>query len=251
MIKKTDDTSWEPASEWYHDLVGAEGHYYHQHVIFPELTKLLKTKKTDLSLLDMACGQGAFANTVPNNFHYEGVDISPSFIKLAKKNHPTKAFHLQDVCKPFDLKKTFTHATMILAFQNIEHPVIALGNIKRHLKQGGTLILVLNHPCFRIPRQTSWGIDDDKKNQYRRIDSYMTSMTIPMDVHPGRKTSSQTLSFHYPLSQIFSFLQETGFTVTNILEWISDKTSTGKYAKIENRARKEFPLFLTIIAKSL
>lgn len=250
-MKKTNITSWEPASEWYHDLVGTEGHYYHQHVIFPELAKLLKTKKTDLSLLDMACGQGAFAGIVPSNFHYEGVDISPSFINLAKKSHPKKSFHLQDVCKPFDLGKTFTHATMILAFQNIEHPIIALGNIKRHLKQGGTLILILNHPCFRIPRQTSWGIDEEKKTQYRRIDSYMTSMSIPMDVHPGRKGSSQTLSFHHPLSQIFSFLQETGFAVHNLLEWTSDKTSIGKYAKMENRSRKEFPLFLTIVAKSL
>ncbi|MBM3191464.1 MAG: class I SAM-dependent methyltransferase [Chlamydiae bacterium] len=247
----SDSTSWEPAGEWYHGLVGSEGHYYHRHIIFPELLKLLKTKKENLSLLDMACGQGAFAKALPKNFHYEGVDISPTLIRQAKQQCPDKIFHLHDICIPFDLGKTFTHATMILAFQNLDNPLEALRNIKHHLKQGGTLVLVLNHPCFRIPRQSSWGLDEHKKNHYRRIDIYMSRLKIPLDVHPGNKNSAHTLSFHYPLSDIFSFLQQAGFAVHHLLEWVSDKVSTGKHAKIENRARLEFPLFLTLLAKSL
>lgn len=78
-------TSWEKASRWYNDIVGEEGHYYHQHVIFPLLSDLLKTKKLDLSLLDLGCGQGAFASVVPKNYSYTGVDISPSLSSLLKK----------------------------------------------------------------------------------------------------------------------------------------------------------------------
>lgn len=246
-------TSWEGASEWYNSLVGTDGHYYHQHVIFPHLLKILKTQKKDLSMLDLGCGQGAFAQVLPKDFSYDGVDLSSSLIRMAKKNNiqPNRAFHQHDVCQPFDLHKTFTHAAMILSFQNVAHPKGSLQNAKKHLKQGGVFILVLNHPCFRIPRQSSWEIDESKKIQYRRIDTYMTSMTIPIEAHPGKAKGTQTFSFHYPLSTIFALLQETGFSVSNLFELCSDKMSTGKNAKMENRARGEIPLFLTIVAKSL
>jgi ubiquinone/menaquinone biosynthesis C-methylase UbiE len=253
MEKKSKPTSWENASEWYNNLVGSEGHYYHQHVIFPHLLKILKTKKQHLSMLDLGCGQGAFSQVLPEEFAYEGVDISSSFIKMAKKHNtlPNRAFHEYDLCQPFNLDKTFTHAAMILSLQNIADPKAALQNAKTHLKQGGTLLLVINHPCFRVPRQSSWEIDEDKKIQFRRIDTYMTPLEVPIDVHPGKSQTIKTLSFHYSLSQIFSFLQETGFTVASLSELCSDKLSTGKNAKMENKARKEIPLFMNIIAKSL
>jgi SAM-dependent methyltransferase len=247
------NTSWEESSQWYHNLVGKEGHYYHKQVIFPHILKLLKTKKTDLSMLDLGCGQGVFALTLPKEFSYDGVDLSPSLITLAKKHAslPHRSFHHHDVCEPFDLGKTFTHVAMILSLQNLANPKGALTNAKKHLKQGGTLLIVLNHPCFRIPRHSSWHVDESHKVQYRRIDSYLTPQSIPIDMHPGEPTSASTLSFHYPLSLIFSFLQECGFTVSNLTELCSDKVSIGKYAKIENRARNEIPLFLTLVAKSL
>ena len=255
MSKVTKNTtSWEEASSWYHDIVGKEGHYYHQHVIFPKLAKILTSKKQDLSLLDLGCGQGAFSEIVPSNYSYDGVDISPTFIKLAKKQYQacvTRNFHLHDLCQPFDLKKTFTHATMLLSFQNIEDPLSAFTNVKKHLKQGGTLIIVLNHPCFRIPRQSSWGVDEDKKVQYRRLDMYLSSYKAPIEIHPGKKEKVITYSFHRSLQEISSFLSKTGFAITGLEEWTSDKKSTGKFAKMENKAREEFPLFLTILAKSL
>lgn len=254
MKKPNSSTSWEPASEWYHDLVGSDGHYYHQHLIFPLLSKLLATRKENLSLLDLGCGQGVLSDALPKNYSYVGVDVSPSLIKLAKKTHqlhPEREFYLQDVCVPFDLGRQFTHATMILSFQNMEEPKTALENIKKHLKQGGSLILVLNHPCFRIPRQSSWQVDPDKKLQYRRIDSYQSSAKIPIDIHPGQKDKTVTYSFHRSLAEIFSLLKDSGFVVADLIELTSDKTSTGKSARMENRARVEIPLFMVLVAKSL
>jgi hypothetical protein len=37
--------------------------------------------------------------------------------------------------------------------------------------------------------------------------------------------------------------------MTAMEEWVSDKKSTGKFATVENRARAEFPLFLTLKMK--
>lgn len=254
MKKKQHETSWETASNWYHEIVGSEGHYYHKHVIFPLIQKLLKTKKKNQSLLDLGCGQGVLSQQIPENYSYDGVDISSTFIKLARKHFQAstqKSFHLYDLCQPFNLDKVFTHAIMVLSFQNLQAPLVALQNAKNHLKQGGTLILVMNHPCFRIPRQTSWGIDDDKKIQYRRIDSYQSPKKIPIDIHPGQKNTTTTFSFHHSLTDIFSMLEQAGFTVASLIESTSDKQSTGKNARMENKAREEIPLFMTIVAKSL
>ena len=137
---------------------------------------------------------------------------------------------------------------MILSLQNINNPVAVLANTSAVLAPKGKLIIVLNHPCFRIPRQTSWGIDSAKKLQYRRIDRYFSPLRIPIDVHPGKPSHKVVWDYHYSLSDYFQFLHQSGFTIELLEEWMSDKQSVGPTAKMENFARKEFPLFLTIVA---
>ena len=231
--------SWEPAANWYDKLVSKEGHYYHQAVIFPKLKKLIG-KSPDV--LDLACGQGALAGQVKCD--YVGVDVAKTLVRSAQKRFPKSRFYTKDLSIPIDLKRTFSTATCILALQNIADPVQLLENAHRHLEEGGRLILVMNHPCFRIPRQSHWGVDEAKKLQYRRIEKYMSAMKIP--IHVAKK---QLLSYHQPLSYYFGLLKNAGFVTTDVQEWVSDKQSSGKAAKMENRARKEFPLFLTIVCE--
>ncbi len=81
---------------------------------------------------------------------------------------------------------------------------------------------------------------------------YSSPLKIPIQTHPGSTDrSSDTWSFHFPLSSYASWLQEAGFVIETIAEWHSDKISTGAKARIENRSRKEFPLFLTLSALKL
>lgn len=243
-------TGWDHVGKWYDEIVGDEGHYYHKHVILPRLLPLLDLAPSS-SLLDLACGQGILARHLPPSLPYTGIDLSPSFIQSAKKQQtPSQRFLTGDICKPLPIKeKTFSHATIILALQNVAHPELAIKNASLHLIHKGRLAIVLNHPCFRIPRQSQWGIDEPKKIQYRRIDRYLTPLTIPIQMHPGKgKESPSTHSFHHSLTDYSRFLREAGFVIERIEEWTSDKISTGKAARMENRAREEFPLFLTIIA---
>lgn len=241
-------TSWEPVQKWYKNIVDEEGHYFHKQIILPGVLKLMGQAS---AVLDLACGTGVLANTLPAAVEYMGIDISPSFIKAAaqKDKNPHHHYQVADVTKPLKLKKSdFTHAALILAAQNLECPKAAFQNAANHLQNGGGLIVVLNHPCFRIPRQSSWGVDEGKKIQYRRIDRYMTEMQIPIQAHPGKKDSPSTLSFHYPLASIVNWLAESGFVIEHMEEWCSDKQSTGKNAKMENRSRSEIPMFLALRA---
>ncbi|MDN3506377.1 MAG: class I SAM-dependent methyltransferase [Simkaniaceae bacterium] len=251
-MAKQSKTSWESSASWYDGAVGQKGHYYHEHVILPKLLKLMDLKKGD-HLLDLACGQGILSRAIPKQVKYTGIDIAKSLIEAAKKRskNPLHSFFTQDVTKALPVSNnSFTHATIVLALQNIENPLSVLKNVSKHLKAGGTLYLVLNHPCFRIPRLSHWGIDETKKLQYRRMDSYLSTQKIPIQMHPGKK-QEQTWSFHHSLSEFTKMLFDSGFAVSLIEEWVSDKKSTGGKARMENRARKEFPLFMTLICKKL
>lgn len=251
--KDVKTTSWEPVGKWYQGAVGDEGLYYHKQIIIPGVVRLLGfSKDKKQGLLDLACGQGILARHVPESVSYVGIDISPTLVKDAKKRdlNSTHEYHVSDVTKPLPIKgSVFTHASIILAIQNIEHPNLVFKNSAKHLEMGGKLIVVMNHPCFRIPRQSSWQVDDSKKLQYRRIDRYYSPLHIPIQAHPSKgEQSSQTWSFHYPLSSYTKWLHEAGFVIETIEEWCSDKASIGANAKMENRSREEFPLFLTLCA---
>lgn len=252
---KKDSTSWEPVKKWYHGAVGEEGLYYHRQIIIPGVLRLMTVQEDSSQppeILDLACGQGVLAKHLPKDISYTGADISPSLIKEAKKSdtNPNHRYLVADVTKPMPIPKAaFSHAAIILALQNIEHPDQVLKNASSYLKKNGKLIIVLNHPCFRIPRQSSWQVDAEKKIQFRRLDRYLSSMKIPIQAHPSKgKQSPETWSFHHPLSAYSQWLLESGFHISLIEEWCSDKISTGAAAKMENRSREEFPLFLTILA---
>jgi len=245
------EKSWEKSSKWYDSIVGKKGHYYHENVILPKLIELMELKKIS-SLLDLACGQGIFSKQLPKSVEYVGVDLSKSLIQSAKKSAKNKKhqFFVKDLEKDLDLeKKDFDAALILLALQNIEKTDLVIKNAKKHLKKGGKFYIVLNHPCFRIPRQTSWEVDERAKIQYRRLNGYMSKQKIPIQTNPSKKDSALTFSYHIPLSTLTECLCKNGFMIEKLEEWCSDKKSTGKKAKMENRARKEFPLFLCIIAQ--
>lgn len=243
-------TSWESSHKWYDSIVGEKGHYYHEQIVLPNSLRLLNLKPND-SLLDLGCGQGVLARSLPDGIKYVGVDAAPSLIQKAraKSKH---SFYVADITAPLKVKQApFSHAALILAVQNLEHVEGAFKNAASNLKPGGLFIIVMNHPCFRIPRQSSWGIDESKKLQYRRLDIYMSSLKIPIQTNPGQKDKSATTwSFHRPLSFYFQKLAEAGFMIQEVEEWVSNKTSTGSKSAMENRSRKEFPLFLTLLGKN-
>lgn len=240
-------TSWESSHKWYDALVGDKGHYYHEHVILPNALRLLALKTGD-SLLDLGCGQGILSRHLPPGVKYTGVDASPSLVQQAKKRSP-HSFTVGDLCKPLNFSG-FSHAAMILVLQNVEGYEQAIASGASALKSGGKFLIVLNHPCFRIPRQSAWGVDEGKKLQYRRVDLYMSPLKIPIQTHPGsQEPSPQTWSFHHPLSHYVAALAKAGCVIEDLQEWTSDKKSSGPKARMENRSREEFPLFLAILAR--
>lgn len=250
-IDKRKDTSWEPIESWYRGSVGEEGHYYHQHLILPGALRMLALKEGD-SVLDLACGPGVLGRRLSPSTQYQGVDLSRSFIKTAQAADKAEQhrYLMADITHPLSIvKRDFSHCTLILALQNVEDPKSIFKNAAAHLKPSGRFLIVMNHPCFRIPRQSSWKVDPEQKVQYRRIDRYSSPLSIPIQAHPGKGGQSETTwSFHSPLAVYSQALYEAGFVIELMEEWHSDKKSSGSAARMENRSRDEIPLFLAIRA---
>lgn len=250
MKKNFSRGSWQGVAPWYNRVTEqGQGHYYHQHTVIPGALKLLDLN-SDSKLLDLACGNGVLANSIPDRVEYLGIDIAADLVNSARKSdhNPKHKYMVFDVTKPLEIPNDFTHAAIILALQNIRAPEKALNNASQHLKKDGVLTIVLNHPAFRIPRQSSWGLDTDRKIQYRRIDKYMSPMDIPINMNPSDRNSQITMSYHHPLADYSKMLKDTGFVIDEVEEWTSDKESQGRAAKMENRSRSEIPLFLAIKA---
>lgn len=251
---KQASTSWESVGKWYNASVGEEGHYYHRKIILPGVLRLMdfSQNQNHVSVLDLGCGQGVLARQLPANIPYTGLDASATLVKEAKKTDTNSKHHyiLADITKSLPLeKKLFSHAAIILALQNVEHPEYVFKNAAQHLEEQGKFIIILNHPCFRIPRQSSWEVDKAKKIQYRRLDRYGSSLKIPIQAHPSKQEKSATTwSFHHSLAAYSKWLYESGFVIEQLEEWYSDKISEGGAAVMENRSRQEFPLFLAIVA---
>jgi SAM-dependent methyltransferase len=203
-------------------------------------------------VLDLACGQGVFSRYLSQRkIKVTGLDTSEEMIRFAQsRSDPSIRFEHADAQNPQALQgKTFDAVVCLLALQNIESLPPVMANVKRWLKPGGRFVMVTTHPCFRIPRQTHWGWDEQKKIQYRRVDLYGSESAIPILTPPFVQSKSFTVTYHRPLQGYVQALTEAGLCVDGLEEWASHKTSEpGKRAKAENRARQEIPLFLALRA---
>jgi ubiquinone/menaquinone biosynthesis C-methylase UbiE len=264
-MQKDNNTSWGAVADWYDGVVESDDSYQAQ-VILPNLLRIIDIQK-DETVIDIACGQGYFSRAISEaGADVVGIDIGENLIAIAKEK--------QDKQEKSDLNKNkktefkvgsaetlegiednkFDKAVIVLALQNIENIQKAIASTARVLKPDGKFYIVLNHPSFRISGKTEWGFDEVKNIQYRRNDGYMSESKKEMIMNPGAEVSSQikTISFHRPLQVYIKALAKAGFSITRIEEWISHKESQpGPRQMAEDKARKEFPMFMAIESNKL
>lgn len=242
-------TSWEQSAQWYDRIIGEQGSELYQQVVIPGAMALLVPKAGEV-ILDLGCGQGVFSRALTQEgARVTGVDASPTLIKRAK-TYPAPApirYVARDAAQIRDLGR-FDAISAILCIQNMAHLGEVCQAAAAVLNPGGRMLWVLNHPCFRIPRQTSWGFDEEQMVQYRRLDAYASPQRIPIVMHPGRTDSETTTSFHLSLADLLGKGFSSGLLLAGLQEWTSHKQSEpGPRARAENRARQEFPLFIGLL----
>jgi ubiquinone/menaquinone biosynthesis C-methylase UbiE len=101
-------------------------------------------KSNSNELLDIACGTGAQAAYLQNNFVVTGIDISDDMLDIAKMKVTKATFQNADMCD-FDLEKQFDVIVNLYGSighaESIERLQMAMTCAFKHLKQGGVYIL--------------------------------------------------------------------------------------------------------------
>jgi len=205
-----------------------------------------------MRVLDLACGQGAFTRELERlGVNALGVDASSDLIRAARQRGGRATFKVlrAEQLHTLEGQGTFDAVVCILAIQNIELLAPVMNGCAGLLRPGGKAIFVMTHPSFRIPRQSGWGEDTERKLLYRRVDHYLSPLKVPIQVHPGSAPNLVAWSFHRPLQDYVRALADAGLFIDAVEEWASNKASQpGPRARAENRARAEIPLFLALRA---
>ncbi len=257
-MSASEKTSWGNVADWYDQLVDGQASNYQKDVILPNLLRCLNIQPGQ-QVLDLACGQGFFSRAFAEaGAHVTGQDISSELVQIAKQVEAQSpkmiAYYVGSAEDLSVLPATarFEIITIVLAIQNISQAHLVFQACAERLLPGGRLVLVLNHPAFRVPKSSDWGWDAEKQIQYRRIDRYSSEFSQKILMHPGSKPDIVTYSYHRPLQYFVKQFARAGFVVSNLEEWVSHKHSdSGPRAQAENMARREIPLFMYLEAKKV
>jgi SAM-dependent methyltransferase len=249
-------TSWDPLAYWYDGWVGEGGSKYHRELAIPAMLKLLDPQPGE-HILDIGAGQGVLAPFITKaQAYYVGVDASARLLQLARKHHSRQGMFIQGDARelasvPGLRRGAFDAVVFLLSIQDMDPLGDVLASAAWALRVGGRAVLLMTHPCFRVPRQSGWGWDEGRKLQYRRVDRYLTPLPVPMKAYPGQQ-SGVTRSFHRPLQEYINGLADQGLLVDRMHEIANHKhRSSGPQAKAAALAHQEIPLFLALRARKV
>jgi ubiquinone/menaquinone biosynthesis C-methylase UbiE len=246
---KRDPSGWEPLAHWYDGWVGEDGSDHHRNLAIPAALDLLQLRPGD-TLLDVGAGQGVFAPYAARaGAVYTGVEVSRALLKLANKRHRSHGRFLHGDARhlPQVVSTRFDAALFLLSIQDMNPLDAVLRSAASVLQKGGRIVLLMTHPCFRIPRQSGWGHDTDRDLRFRRIDRYLQPLKVPMKSY-GERQSGVSISFHRPLSHYINGLAACGLMVDALEEITTHKQGS---SRAEQRANAEIPLFVGIRARKL
>jgi ubiquinone/menaquinone biosynthesis C-methylase UbiE len=248
------ETSWERVATWYDGWVGDHGSAYHQQLAIPATLDLLQPRPGE-EILDVGGGQGVLAPyLVEAGTHPTVVDASAKLIAAAMRRHRSlkgAGFLVGDARRLPAVAglepASFDGAVLLLSIQDMDPLADVMRGIDWALKPVSRVVLLMTHPAFRQPRHSGWGVDESRKLTYRRVDSYLGEMAVPMKSLGG---GPPTRSFHRPISAYVNALADAGFTTDAMLELpdLPPERRPGSAARGDARASAEIPIFLGLRA---
>jgi hypothetical protein len=237
-------TAWEGQAGWYDKHQGDGGADLYQSVLLPAVLRRLAAKKGQ-RVLDVGSGQGVRGRARA----HRGLEPAGAHEKYVLGDARDLGAVLPG--------QAFDHAAALMVLQDLEPVLPVMQGVARMLAPGGRFVFALTHPCFRQPKRSTWGWDDDRRQQYRRIDGYLSMYQTRIATHPGAlpgtpEAALQTVSTHRPLSAYIEACGAAGLGITGCDELTNPRRGTrGTRFAAEDLAAKEIPLFLVLTAVRL
>ena len=124
--------------QWYETPAGQA----HDRVQREDVRRLLRPGRAGERLLDVGCGTGHWDSFFAGmGYRVTGIDIAPEMIEVARAAVPECSFQVGDACElPFD-DGSFDVATSIGTLEFIPDPAMAVSEMIRCVKAGGSLLI--------------------------------------------------------------------------------------------------------------
>ena len=220
--------AWETNAEWW-DAYYQEGNDFHLTLIAPPTERLLGVKPGE-TVLDVACGNGAFSRRMAElGASVVGFDFSDRFIECARERTVERAdrieYHVVDATDRDALlalgEEWFDAAVCTMAIMDMSDIVPLAETLPRLLKRNGRFVFSILHPCFNNPSTRMAAEHEDRDGDLRtvrtvKIERYMTPFSAQGIGIPGQPMP-QTY-FHRPLHALLEPFLRNGLVVDGLEE---------------------------------
>ncbi len=246
--------AWDEHAQWYIKRHGLSGDAHHSEILIPAILRHLRIIP-EMRVLDCCCGHGVVSRSLASQgVSVTGVDGCEEFIRHAQAHAGDHEHYMQgDAHELVSLvdKGAFDAALLIMSLQDLDPITDVLYGIVHALKIDGTVILILTHPAFRIPKHSDWAFDKKSQVQQRVLDAYLSQQAISIQMGAGADAHTSP-HFHRPLQYYIRNLGQAGLAVIDAEELCTMRRgSQGTRSAAEDQAQREFPMFLLLKAQKI
>lgn len=222
---------WNQNADFWDSIIGDTGNRFHRAVIEPAVLNLLNLT-TNESVLEIACGNGAFARTLAAlGVQVVASDFSTNLLEHARKrtDNPLIEYMLLDATKEDQLvalgEQRFDAAVCNMGLMDM--PVIQplFSALSHVLKADGRFVFSIQHPCFNSNGVTKMVELEDRNGELATVYSikmsrYRTPFAERAVGIVGQPTPHYV--FHRPISLICSTAFQAGFVLDGLEEPIDE-----------------------------
>ena len=206
--------TWDKFSEWW--IRGFEDNELSEYVeiIVPLIEGIISQKKT---ILDIGTGTGLVAQEarrVTEHATIVGGDISIRQLRYAKEVTSGVQFVQHSIDEmPFKDEK-FDAVICSMVLEHVESLLDAVSEIARILENGGTLLIIMNHPVFQSPGSGPATLESHDPDAIWGISDYLTESSELEKISPDL----EVLYAHRTLSTYFNALSRENLMIQNVIE---------------------------------
>jgi len=196
--------SWDDLASWWVSEVDNDPAY--EHDVHPVLTTLLGS--TSGRTIDLGCGEGQGLRLVGGEVY--GTDLSLSLLQRAAVSAPVVQARLPDL--GWVRSNSFDRAFSVYLVDLIADHRSFFAETARIVKQGGHLVLVMNHPVYTAPGSAPF-VDPDGEILWR-WGAYFDngSMSEPAG-------SREIEFFHRSVGELVSAAADAGWALDRLIEF--------------------------------
>lgn len=229
---------WDRNAEWWDDRMG-EGNDFQRILIGPATERLLELRPGE-TVLDIACGNGAFARRMAQlGAQIVAFDFSERFLARAKgrsAEHVDRIdYRLIDATDEAQLlalgKRRFDAAVCTMALMDMATIEPLISALSQLLKSGGRFVFSVMHPCFNNADGSQMVVEtEDRQGEIIRVYSVKVSKYIQPSVAKGIGIIGQPVPqyyFHRPIRVLFNICFGAGFVLDGIEEPVFDQPTEG------------------------